>query len=52
MDGNFYKGDFLNNMRHGKGTHTFSNGTQYKGYWKNDELDGYGVLKYAKGDVY
>lgn len=37
-----YEGQFMNYMRHGKGTLTLSDGTRYQSEWKNDERNGSG----------
>ena len=33
--GDIYEGEFKNNLRHGEGTYTFSDGTKVEGKWKN-----------------
>jgi len=39
-----YKGDFLNNMRHGLGKMLQRDGTVYEGHWENGLASGYGAL--------
>jgi len=38
--------------RHGRGICTYSDGSKYEGYWKNDERGGKGRLIYNNGEVY
>ena len=44
-----YKGDFKNNLRHGKGTFTFYDGSKYIGEWKGDYRDGKGTYICSDG---
>ena len=39
-----YKGDFLNNKRHGRGRMLQRDGTVYEGQWSNGTATGYGTL--------
>lgn len=39
-DGNFYKGEFLNGKKNGKGSFYLANGTFYEGDFKDDKLEG------------
>ena len=39
-----FKGDFLNNMRHGYGKMIQRDGTVYEGQWENGLASGYGML--------
>ena len=32
-------------LRHGKGTHTYSNGSKYVGNWEDDKRDGQGTFE-------
>jgi len=34
---NIYDGDFIKNMKHGKGVNTYASGIKYKGDWENDK---------------
>eukprot|EP00927_Polykrikos_kofoidii_P071206 TRINITY_DN67506_c0_g1_i1.p1 TRINITY_DN67506_c0_g1~~TRINITY_DN67506_c0_g1_i1.p1 ORF type:complete len:395 (+),score=35.52 TRINITY_DN67506_c0_g1_i1:107-1186(+) len=43
-----YEGDFMNGMRHGNGTHTWS-GEVYEGQWRWDNRHGWGSLRLADG---
>ena len=47
-----YKGDWLNNARHGTGRMSYQNGDVYEGEWQNDMRSGHGQCIYANGDVY
>ena len=38
----YYKGDFKDGMRHGKGKLVFRNDAYYDGEWANDKYEGYG----------
>lgn len=44
-----YEGDFLDNYRHGVGTHTTVNGDEYQGFWNHDGLTGDCVVNFVKG---
>jgi len=46
--GQCVKGDCKN----GPGTYKYSDGTEYKGQWKNGRLDGQGTLTYPDGSKY
>jgi hypothetical protein len=48
----FYKGEWVNNLRHGQGMTMSLNGEKYMGYYKNDKRHGHGRCIYASGDVY
>ena len=47
-----YVGNFKNGERHGEGTYTFGDGSEYNGRWKNNKKDGYGALEYDDGSAY
>jgi len=47
-----YKGYFNDDLKEGKGCMQMHTGDQYIGTFKNNELHGYGVLKFANGDFY
>ena len=38
-------------MRHGKGKFYYQDGGLYDGEWKNNKMDGKGVLSYSSGNV-
>lgn len=46
-----YTGDFVNGMRHGRGTQVNENGT-YTGDWFQDKMHGKGEYKHSNGDFY
>lgn len=47
-----YIGNFINGVREGKGTFTFSNGNEYIGNFVDNKSDGVGRMKYNNGDEY
>jgi len=57
-DGSTYVGDLvwswkrLRGNRHGQGTHTYSNGREYVGEWKNDRYHGQGTWTHPDGGKY
>ena len=41
-----YTGEFLNDVRHGKGTYLWEFGTKsYRGFWRNGVKDGVGYVR-------
>jgi hypothetical protein len=42
-NGNFYSGEFKNDVQHGKGIYIWANGYVYDGDWENGEANGMGV---------
>jgi hypothetical protein len=51
--GAIYKGDWVNDYRHGVGTFKFSNnGSKYDGEWKHDKANGKGTFTRGNGDKY
>ena len=48
-DGKEYVGDFVNNQLDGFGTMDYPEG-YYEGYWKNNQRNGKGIMKFFKGD--
>ena len=52
VDGNTYKGQWKDNLRHGNGQYTWANGDIYSGQWLRNEMHGEGVFDYHNGDVY
>lgn len=50
-DGSVYKGEKLNQNRHGKGKFIYSDGGIYEGDWKFGKMDGYGVLYYGDQSI-
>ena len=47
-----YIGNFVNGIREGKGTFTFSNGNEYIGNFVDNKSNGVGRMKYNNGDEY
>eukprot|EP01012_Entosiphon_sulcatum_P034506 TRINITY_DN43774_c0_g1_i1.p1 TRINITY_DN43774_c0_g1~~TRINITY_DN43774_c0_g1_i1.p1 ORF type:complete len:564 (-),score=78.32 TRINITY_DN43774_c0_g1_i1:178-1656(-) len=52
-NGEVYVGEWLDDMRFGKGVHYYSNGqVEYDGDWRSDVYNGFGTLYYESGDKY
>lgn len=51
-NGERYEGQFVKELKHGRGIYTWQDGTVYIGHWNNDLEHGYGEKLYANGDVY
>jgi hypothetical protein len=51
-NGNYYKGDWKNNMRHGFGTLQFKNGDIYQGDFAFDKREGEGTIWFRNKDYY
>ena len=51
-NGDVYKGEAIDNVRNGRGTHQCSNGDFYEGQWKDDKRHGEGKLTYVSGLQY
>ncbi len=47
-----YEGELLDDKKHGKGKCIFNNGDIYDGEWSNNEINGYGTMKYKNGNKY
>ena len=47
-----YAGSWINDVKEGQGTMSYSDGSKYEGQWKNDLPHGKGVLSKANGDSY
>lgn len=49
-----FKGEWLvgSEIRQGKGTQTWPDGSMYEGYWSENKANGQGRLIHADGDVY
>lgn len=43
-NGDFYKGEWLKDKKHGKGFYKWENGNTYKGDWRNDKMNGKGIF--------
>jgi len=48
-DSGVYNGEWKNNLPHGKGTHTYTNGAKYVGEFKDGKIHGQGILTYSEG---
>ena len=44
-----YEGEWLNDLKHGKGAMTFANGDTYDGEWEEGKYHGQGVFVYDDG---
>ncbi len=44
LEGVTYEGEFLNEMKHGKGVLKYPDGDFYDGYWVHDHFHGWGVI--------
>jgi len=51
-NGNIYKGERKNGIKHGYGKMFFKSGDTYEGDWKDGEMTGRGVYRWANGTVY
>lgn len=38
-----------NDVKEGEGTYHYSDGAIFKGFWKNDKIEGFGTLTFANG---
>ena len=52
FEGDVYEGEWKDNLKHGQGTYTWSNGIKYVGEWKNDLRNGQGTQTFPRGDKY
>lgn len=50
--GSLYKGDWKDNMRHGRGIFQWKDGERYEGEYRNDRREGYGVYHWKNGERY
>ena len=51
-DGSLYIGAWLNNLRHGNGTHRFANNDVYKGQFRLGKIQGKGNFTTNNGATY
>ena len=51
-NGDFYSGEWINDLRHGKGTMSYANGDIYVGEWEKNVRHGYGTMSYKNGVIY
>jgi hypothetical protein len=47
-----FKGEWLNNEMHGKGTFTWKDGRKYFGSYVHDKKHGYGIFTWPDGREY
>ena len=47
-----YKGQWKDNVRHGKGIQIWPDGAKYEGFWKNNKAHGKGTFWHVYGDKY
>ena len=50
--GETYVGENRNDVPHGQGVMTWTDGRSYKGEWKNGERDGIGTYRWPGGETY
>ena len=51
-NGDVYKGETVDQIRHGKGIHQCSNGDVYDGNWSEDKRHGFGTMTFTSGMTY
>jgi len=51
-NGDVYKGETVDQIRHGKGIHQCSNGDVYDGNWSEDKRHGFGTITFTSGMTY
>ena len=51
-NGDFYTGEWINDLRHGNGTMSYANGDIYAGKWEKNVRHGYGAISYKNGVIY
>ena len=51
-DNSTYKGQWVDNRRHGKGKIDWTDGSWYEGDWRNDHQHGLGTFHHSSGDEY
>lgn len=51
-DGSKYEGEFLGDVKHGRGKLTWSDGAVYEGDWLKGDRTGRGIFTWVNGDVY
>ena len=49
-NGTTYEGQWVNDVKHGKGRLTYPDGEKICGYWQNDRLNGLAIRTPAGGD--
>jgi len=51
-NGDFYDGNWMDDIKNGKGIMKYANGDFYHGEWSSDSQHGRGIMRYANGDIY
>lgn len=51
-DGTKYLGEHTDGNKHGRGQYVWADGSSYEGEFRNDVVEGYGVLRDKQGGVY
>ncbi|MBR6797020.1 MAG: hypothetical protein IKM53_06705, partial [Clostridia bacterium] len=51
-NGDVYEGNYVNDVRNGKGVLTLASGEKYDGHFANDLKHGNGTLNFENGEVY
>lgn len=52
VEGDVYKGEFVNDETNGFGLYYHLNGATYEGYWKEDNQCGFGIEEWADGSTF
>ena len=52
LNGDYYKGDFVNGKKEGNGVMIYKNGTKYEGAFKNNKHEGFGKLTQLDGETF
>jgi 1-phosphatidylinositol-4-phosphate 5-kinase len=47
FSGDIYEGEFIENLREGKGIMRYSNGARYEGSWRANQYEGLGTLRFG-----
>lgn len=50
--GSLYKGEWKDNLRHGRGIFQWKDGELYEGEFRNDRREGYGIYRWKNGEYY
>ncbi|KAL4427200.1 hypothetical protein ABPG74_013404 [Tetrahymena malaccensis] len=51
-NGDYYKGEWLKDKKHGKGYYKWATGDSYKGDWRNDKMNGKGIFISRTGQTF
>ena len=52
LNGDYYKGEFVNGKKEGNGVMIYKNGTKYEGAFKNNKHEGFGKLIQLDGETF